>query len=128
MLLTAAGRSPGIITSLLFSALAIALAGLMQANRAAALLGSFASGPLTPITWTLAAIIGNQLVHPDYRIAAHLLSWENRGLIAERFFVTFLLGNVIVCIVFSLATYALVWWVATRRQRGRAASAVVADL
>ena len=100
--------------------MAVAAAGLLQANRAAALLGSFICGPLTPFTWTLAAFIGNQLVHPDYQIAAELLSWENRDLIAQRFFVTFLLGNVIVSIVLSLAGYGLVWWLSARRKAARA--------
>ncbi len=107
----------GIFPTLWFGpALTLALAGLLQANRGAALLGSFVCGPLTPVTWTLAAVLGNQLVHPDYRVAAHLLTWENRNMIAERFFVTFLLGNVIVSFVFALAGYALVWWFAARRK------------
>ena len=116
----------GIFPTLWFGpALAIAAAGLLQANRAAALLGSFVCGPLTPFTWTLAAVVGNQLVQPHYRIAAHLLTWENRAMVAERFFVTFLLGNVIVSIVFSLAGYALVWWLAARRKSERTAPVVV---
>jgi hypothetical protein len=121
----------GIFPTLWFGpALAVAAAGLLQANRAAALLGSFVCGPLTPFTWTLAALVGNQVVHPSYRIEAHLLSWEHRAVIAERFFVTFLLGNLMVSIVLSLAGYALVWWLAARRAGRKlpAARAVFDDL
>lgn len=111
----------GIFPTLWFGpALTVLLAGLLHANRAAALLGSFACGPLTPFTWTLAAVVGNQLVPEQYRIAVHMLTWANREAIIERFFITFLLGNVIVSIVFSLAGYALIWWLAARRQNARA--------
>lgn len=114
----------GIFPTLWFGpALTVALAGLLQANRAAGLLGSFACGPLTPFTWTLAAVVGNQMVPPHYRIAVEMLTWHNRDIIAERFFVTFLLGNVVVSTVFSLAGYALVWWLAARRLRARTAAA-----
>lgn len=107
----------GIFPTLWFGpALTVTLAGLLQANRAAALLGSFACGPLTPFTWTLAAVVGNQLVPEHYRIALHLLTWANRDIIAQRFFITFLLGNVIVSLAFSLAGYGLVWWLAARRK------------
>jgi len=108
----------GIFPTLYFGPiLSVAAAGLMGANRAAALVGILVSGPLTPFTWTLAVVIGNLLVSPEYRIGAHLMALENRAVIAERFFVTFLLGNIIVSLMGAMLSYALVWWMAVRWQR-----------
>jgi uncharacterized protein (DUF2062 family) len=108
----------GIFPTLWFGpALAIAGAGLLGANRAAALLGSFVCGPLTPFTWTLALLLGNWMVAPEWRISAHLLRFEHRSEIFERFFITFLAGNIAISILFGLAGYAVVWWLAARRHR-----------
>lgn len=108
----------GIFPTLWFGpALAIFGAGLVGANRAAALLGSFACGPLTPFTWTLAIVAGNAMVSPEWQISSNLLSFEHRSEIFQRFFVTFLAGNILVSLVFALAGYALVWWMAARRRR-----------
>jgi uncharacterized protein (DUF2062 family) len=107
----------GIFPTLWFGpALAVAGAGLLSANRAAALLGSFACGPLTPFTWTLAVVVGNWMVAPEWRVATEMISYQNKELIAKQFFVTFMMGNITLSIVFGLMGYALVWWLAARRK------------
>jgi uncharacterized protein (DUF2062 family) len=118
---TGLGIFIGIFPTLWFGpALAVAGAGLIGANRGAALLGSFACGPLTPFTWTLAVLVGNWMVSPAWRISADLLSFANRDAILKQFFLTFLVGNITISIVFGLAGYALVWWLAHRRRAGKA--------
>jgi uncharacterized protein (DUF2062 family) len=108
----------GIFPTLWFGpVLSLAAAGLMGANRAAAVVGNFICGPLTPFTWTLSVFVGNLLVREEWRIARELLE-QDRRVIMERFLATFLLGNVTVSFAFALAGYALVWWLA-RRYRAR---------
>lgn len=118
---TGLGIFIGIFPTLWFGpALAVAGAGLIGAHRGAALLGSFACGPLTPFTWTLAVFVGNWMVSPAWRISADLLSYANRDVILKQFFLTFLVGNITISIFFGLAGYALVWWLAHRRRMRRA--------
>lgn len=108
----------GIFPTLWFGpALAIFSAGLMGANRAAALLGSFVCGPLTPFTWTLAVIVGNLMVGPEWRVATELISYENRGLIGKQFLMTFMVGNFTISILFGLLGYAVIWWLAARQRK-----------
>lgn len=110
----------GIFPTLWFGpALAIAAAGLMSANRAAALLGSFACGPLTPFTWTFAVVVGNWMVAPEWRVAREMISYSNKEIIAKQFLMTFMVGNITISIVFGLLGYAVVWWL-TARRRARA--------
>jgi len=96
--------------------LATAGAGLLGANRAAALLSSFACGPLTPFTWTAALLAGNQLVSEEWRIARELIASGSRSEIMQRFFATFMVGNVAVGVALSIAGYFLVWWLAHRHR------------
>jgi hypothetical protein len=114
----------GIFPTLWFGpVLSLAAAGLMGANRAAALVGNFVCGPLTPFTWTLSVFVGNMLVREEWRIARELLEQERR-VILERFLATFLLGNVTVSLAFAMSGYVLVWWLARRyRTRRKAAFA-----
>lgn len=113
----------GIFPTLWFGpVLSLAAAGLLGANRAAALVGNFISGPLTPFTWTLSVFVGNALVREEWRIARELLEQERR-IIIERFLGTFLLGNVTVSLAFALISYAVVWWLAHRHRARRMAVA-----
>lgn len=114
----ALGIFVGVFPTLWFGpVLSVAAAGLLGANRAAALLGNVASGPLTPITWTLAVLVGNQLVREEWRIARELLETADRATITQRFFTTFLVGNVAVSAALAVAGYALAWWLALRHRR-----------
>jgi uncharacterized protein (DUF2062 family) len=127
---TGLGIFIGIFPTLWFGpALAVAGAGVIGANRGAALLGSFICGPLTPFTWTLAVLVGNWMVSPAWRVSAELLSFTNRDAVLKQFFLTFLVGNITISIAFGLAGYALVWWMAHRRRtRKQATSVAVASL
>jgi hypothetical protein len=115
----ALGVFVGVFPTLWFGPiLSVAGAGLAGANRAAALLGNIACGPLTPVTWTLAVLVGNQLVSEERRIVWRAMESADRTAVTERFFGTFLLGNVTVSLALALAGYALAWWLA-RRYRER---------
>jgi uncharacterized protein (DUF2062 family) len=112
----------GIFPTLWFGpALAIAGAGVLSANRAAALLGSFVCGPLTPFTWTFAVVVGNWMVAPEWRVAREMISYENKEIIAKQFLMTFLVGNITISIIFGLMGYGVVWYLAERRRRAVAA-------
>lgn len=97
--------------------LTVAAAGLMGANRAAALLGNIVCGPLTPFTWTLSVVVGNALVSPEWRVAREIIEQRSVTEVAARFFGTFLIGNVVVSTLFALLGYALAWWLAARRRQ-----------
>jgi uncharacterized protein (DUF2062 family) len=97
--------------------LTVAAAGLLRANRAAALLGNVVCGPLTPITWTLSVLAGNWLVSPEWRVARELIEQGSAREMATRFFGTFLLGNVAVSLGFALLGYVAAWWLADRYRR-----------
>jgi uncharacterized protein (DUF2062 family) len=97
--------------------LTVAGAGLIGANRAAALIGNVVCGPLTPLTWTLSVIVGNWMVREEWQVAWKLIEERNATEVATRFFGTFLVGNVAVSLFFALVGYALVWWLADRRRR-----------
>jgi uncharacterized protein (DUF2062 family) len=99
--------------------LATAGAGLLGANRAAALLSSFVCGPLTPFTWTAALLAGNQLVSEEWRIARELIASGSRAEITQNFFATFMVGNLAVAVTLALVGYVAVWWLAHRRRANR---------
>ncbi len=115
---TAVGFFVGVFPTLwLGPPLAIAAAGLLGANRAAALLGNVVCGPLTPITWGLSVALGNQLVGEHLRISSEVLATGSRSEITQRFFATFLTGNLAVSLVLAAMGYALAWGLAARRRR-----------
>jgi len=101
--------------------LTVAAAGLIGANRAAALIGNVVCGPLTPFTWTLSVLVGNLLVSPEWRVAADLITQRSATEVATRFFGTFLIGNVVVSAAGAALGYAVAWWLAERHRRKKAA-------
>ncbi|MGH9793507.1 MAG: DUF2062 domain-containing protein [Candidatus Acidiferrales bacterium] len=101
-------------------------AGMVGANRAAALLSSFACGPLTPFTWTAALFAGNALVAEEWRIARELIASGGKVEIMQRFFATFMIGNIAIGLALAIAGYFAAWWLAHRyRQRKFARAAVL---
>jgi uncharacterized protein (DUF2062 family) len=99
--------------------LAVFGAGFLKANRAAALASMSASGPLIPLWWVLSVVLGNQLVPPDWRIAAEILAQRQSAELVGKLFGTFLLGNTLVSLVVSGLAYLGAWWLASRYRRFR---------
>lgn len=119
---TALGVFLGVFPTLYFGPLiALAVAGPLGANRAAALAGMLATGPLMPLIWTGCVVVGNLLVSTERRIGAALIAERNMGEIAANFLGTFLLGTVVVGAAMALAGYLLAWWLAGRYRRRRRA-------
>lgn len=119
---TALGIFIGVLPTLWFGPiLAVFAAGPLGANRAAALASMVATGPLMPFIWTLCVLVGNLLVSEKWRVASELLATSSRSEITQRFFATFLVGNLVVGLALALAGYVLVWWLAHRHKQARAA-------
>lgn len=100
-------------------------AGMVGANRAAALLSSFICGPLTPFTWTAALFAGNALVAEEWRIARELIASGSKIEIMQRFFATFMIGNVAIGLALAIAGYFAAWWLAHRYRQRKFARATV---
>lgn len=101
--------------------IAVAVAHVARANRAAALLGDFVCGPLTPITWTVCVLMGNLLVSPERRIAADLIRHRDTTTIAKQFLGTFMIGNVVISTALAILGYFVVWYLAHRYHQRRLA-------
>jgi len=101
--------------------IALALAALLGANRAAALAGMLATGPLMPFIWTLCVLVGNSLVSADRQIGAALIARHDTAAILANFLGTFLLGTFVGGLGLALASYGLVWGLAGRYQRRKRA-------
>jgi hypothetical protein len=110
----------GVFPTLWFGpVLALAAAGLIAANRAAALASMIATGPLMPFIWTGCVLLGNALVSPERRIAAELIERHDTRTVVQYFFTTFMLGNVLVSFGMAAAAYVLVWTFAQRLRKAR---------
>lgn len=108
----------GVFPTLWFGpVLSLAAAGVIGANRAAALVGNVVCGPLTPVTWTISVIVGNWMVAPEWRVARDLIEQRSAQEVASRALGTFMVGNVTVSLALAVAGYALTWWLALRYQR-----------
>ena len=119
----------GIVPTLYFGpVIAVALAGPLGANRAAALAGMVVTGPVMALIWTLCVIVGNALASPERRIGRALVEQHDTAAVLSNFLGTFLLGNLIVAFVLGLVAYGIVWWLARRlRERKRQARAQLAQ-
>lgn len=105
----------GIFPTLWFGPLiALAVAGPLGANRAAALVSMAATGPLMPFLWTGAVLVGNALVSAERRIAPALIEQQDTAAVFANFLGTFLLGAVVVGAALALAGYGLAWWLASK--------------
>lgn len=96
--------------------LAVLLAGPLRANRVAALAAMAATGPLMPLLWTTAVIVGNTLVAEERRIAPGLLEQGLAPLLGN-FLGTFLMGITLVGTALAVLAYALGRWLAVRFQQ-----------
>ncbi len=97
--------------------LALLLAAMTRANKAAAVLGSLVMNPLTtPFFWTLSVLTGSVLMGEDSRKI--LAKVHNEGLLrgAGRAYLVFTVGNLIVSSLFAVATYLFIRW-AVRKKR-----------
>lgn len=101
--------------------LAVAAAGLLGANRAAALAGMLITGPVMAFIWTICVVVGNWLVRPERRIGRALIEQHDTQAVLERFLTTFLLGNVVVGLGLALVGYAVVWWLGQRHYQRKVA-------
>lgn len=99
--------------------IALAVAGPLGANRAAALASMLATGPLMPLIWTGCVLAGNLLVSAERRIGPALIEDRNTAEIVAHFLGTFLLGTLVVGLALALAGYGLAWWLARRYHRAR---------
>ncbi|MBI5344006.1 MAG: DUF2062 domain-containing protein [Deltaproteobacteria bacterium] len=102
--------------------LAIGLAFIFRANKAAAVLGSFIMNPLTsPFFWTLSAAAGSLLVRDDYRAILNEIKGESPLNGIGRAYLTYLAGNVVVGAAVSLLTYYIVRSAVVRQRAHKAA-------
>ena len=111
----------GVVPTFYFGPIiAVAVAGPLGANRAAALAGMIVTGPVMALIWTLCVVVGNALVSPARRIGQALIERHDTAAVLANFLGTFLLGNMIVAVSLAIVGYGLVWWMALRyRERKR---------
>lgn len=89
--------------------LAVGLAFLLKANKAAAVLGSFIVNPLTsPFFWTLSAVIGSFIMGEDSSTV--MLRIKHEGILASTGWVglVYMVGNVILSAVCTALSYYIV--------------------
>jgi uncharacterized protein (DUF2062 family) len=107
----------GILPTLWFGPLfAVLLAGPLRANRAAALAAMAATGPLMPLLWTAAVVVGNLLVVEERRIAPSLIE-QGLTAVLGNFLETFLIGVMLVGAALTVLAYGVGRWLATRFQQ-----------
>jgi uncharacterized protein (DUF2062 family) len=106
--------------------LALVLAAVARANKAAAVLGSLVMNPLTtPFFWSLSVLIGSVLMGEDYHKILEKV--HNEGLFRGfgRAYLVYTVGNIIVASVFAGAAYLFIRWAVTRHRRRKAARKTV---
>lgn len=102
--------------------LALILAAVTRANKAAAILGSLVMNPLTsPFFWTLSVLTGSVLMGEDSQKILEKVRDEGLFRGFGRAYLVFTVGNLIVSGVFAGATYLFVRWAVTRHRRLKAA-------
>jgi uncharacterized protein len=102
--------------------LALILAAVVRANKAAAVLGSLVMNPLTtPFFWSLSVLVGSVLMGEDYHKILEKV--HNEGLFRGfgRAYMVYTVGNIIVSTVFAGATYLFIRWAVTRYRKLKAA-------
>lgn len=88
---------------------ALALAFVLKANKAASVLGTFIMNPLTsPFFWTLSIVTGSVILRQDYNTMLSKFKGESLLKGAELVYMVFLTGNMILCVLFTAASYYLV--------------------
>ncbi|MBI5562041.1 MAG: DUF2062 domain-containing protein [Deltaproteobacteria bacterium] len=101
--------------------LALILAFVFRANKAAAVIASAIVNPLTaPFFWTASIIIGGLATGADS--AAILAKWKGENLLAfaEEATVVYMAGNAIITIVLTVASYFLVKWAIVKHRERKA--------
>lgn len=102
--------------------LAVLLASWVKWNRAAAALGTFIMAPpLNPFFLFLSVVLGNSLVPPESRIAMENLRGGKIWSGMLTFVPTYLLGNLIISVVFAALAYGLTLVALQNYRRRRAA-------
>lgn len=97
--------------------MAIGVAFVLRANKAAAVLGSFIVNPLTaPFFWTLSIVIGSLILGEDYSSILAKVKDEGFFAGAEWTYLVYMVGNIILSILFTLASYYLVKWAIIRHR------------
>jgi hypothetical protein len=89
--------------------IAFGLAFLFKANKAAAILGSLITNPITtPFIWTFSIMLGSLILGREYSVLLEKIN--NEGLVAglTSAYIAFILGNVIMAAVLCYFTYKLV--------------------
>lgn len=100
---------------------ALALAFVLRANKAAAVLGTFIMNPVTsPFFWTLSIVTGSVILRQDYNTMLSKFRGESLLKGAERVYMVFLTGNIILCVVFTAASYYLVKKTVIRHRKHKA--------
>lgn len=97
--------------------MAIGVAFVLKANKAASVLGSFIVNPLTaPFFWTLSIVIGSLILGEDYSSILARVKEDGFFAGAEWTYIVYMVGNIILSIIFTLASYYLVKWAVTRHR------------
>ena len=99
--------------------LALALAFVLKANKAAAVIASAIVNPLTaPFFWTASVVIGGFVTRTDSAAILAKFNGESLLTFAEQTAYVYMAGNVILAASSTTASYLLIKWaVATHRKR-----------
>lgn len=91
------------------TALAFGIAFIIKANKAAAVLGSFVMNPFTSaFVWTLSIVIGSVLTGEDYSDMLSKLRRDGVAVGVGWAYLVFLVGNVILSTLLTVASYVMV--------------------
>ena len=101
--------------------LAIAIAFILRANKAASVLGSFIMNPVTsPFFWTASLVTGSLLTGKDYSAIYAKITKEGFMTGAWDTYLVFLTGNVIITAITTIASYYLIRGAIIRHRRNKA--------
>lgn len=89
--------------------LSIGLAFILKANKASAIIGSFIMNPITgPFFWSMSIVLGSLIMREDYRTMLATMKEEGWLTGAGHTYLVFLVGNVLISAVFTVASYYVV--------------------
>lgn len=100
--------------------LSLAAAFILRANKAASVLGSFIMNPVTsPFFWTGSIVVGSFLTGDDFSVIYAQMRENGWATGAGRATLDFLIGNLVVTAVTTIASYYVVrnWVIRHRRKK-----------
>lgn len=99
---------------------ALAAAFVLRANKAASILGTFIMNPITsPFFWTASLVVGSALTGDDFSTIYRQINENGWVTGASRATLDFLIGNVVVTVVTTIASYYISkhWIIRHRRKK-----------